>query len=91
MNRGQRVIASLLAVIAILLAMNLLHGPPAAVASPSGTESVYCTYRGWGFAVEEGGWALVKGGDGRAYIVTPSGWRTAESIEHGRRGPLHLH
>jgi len=88
MTKGQRLIASLLAVIAILLAMNVLHGPPAAVASPQAAP--LGTFHGWGFAVEEGGWALVKGADGRAYIVTPSGWRTAESIEHGRRGPLQL-
>ena len=89
MTKGQRLIASLLAVIAILLAMNLLQGPPTAVASPpSGPDGSVC---GWGIAVDEDAWALVKGGDGRAYIVTPSGWRTAESIEHGRRGPLQLH
>jgi hypothetical protein len=88
MTKGQRLIASMLAVIAILLVMSLLQGPPAAVASPQAAP--LGTSRGWGIAVEEGGWALVKGADGRAYIVTPSGWRTAESIEHGRRGPLQL-
>ena len=89
MNRGQRVIASLLAVIAILLAMNVLQGPPAAVASSTtGTDGSVC---GWGISVRQDSWALVKGGDGRAYIVTPSGWRTAESVEHGRRGPLQLY
>jgi hypothetical protein len=88
MTKGQRLIASMLAVIAILLVMSLLQGPPAAVASPQ-TDSAGA-FHGWGIAVEEGGWALVKGADGRAYIVTPSGWRTAESIEHGRRGPLQL-
>ena len=89
MTKGQRLIASLLAVIAILLAMNLLHGPPTAVASPqTGPDGTSC---GWGFAVEENGWALVKGADGRAYIVTPFGWRTAQSVEVGRRGPLQLY
>jgi len=89
MTKGQRLIASMLAVIAILLAANLLQGPSTAVASPqTGPDGPTC---GWGIAVDQDAWAVVKGGDGRAYIVTPSGWRTAESVEVGRRGPLQLY
>ncbi|MDY7107022.1 MAG: hypothetical protein SYC29_00140 [Planctomycetota bacterium] len=88
MSKGQRVIATLLGVIAVVLALNLLHRPPAAVASPATDAGGLPSH--WGVAVNQDAWALVKGSDGLAYIVTPSGWRTAESVQHGRRGPLHL-
>jgi hypothetical protein len=88
MVKGQRVIAALLGLIAILLALNLLQDPPSAVASPrSESGGSVC---GWGISVRHDSWALVKGDDGLAYIVTPAGWRTIESVQHGRRGPLHL-
>jgi len=42
----------------------------------------------WGIAVETNGWALVKGEDGKAYKVTPTGWTTAGAQG---QGPLQLH